>query len=65
MFSKKVQEHDDAKQEISIKEKELGTICLQVDGLQDYKVKYSRETKTNEELAEKYIKVNEDLEKRA
>jgi hypothetical protein len=43
MFSKKVEEFDDLKQGLSIKEKVANTLALEKSDLFDYKGKYHRE----------------------
>ena len=65
MFSKKVQEHDDTKQELSITQKDFNVVQVSADNLKDYYEKYSREAKTNEELNKMYFNVNEELETKA
>ena len=50
MFSKKVEEFDDLKQNLSLKEKEVHSLSLERSDLIDYKAKYLRECAQREEL---------------
>ena len=54
MFSKKVEEYDDLKQSLSLKEKETHSLQLEKADLLDYKVKYLRECAQKEDLYQKF-----------
>ncbi len=43
MFSKKVEEHDDQKQNLAVRDKELSALKLEKTDLNDFKSKYQRE----------------------
>jgi hypothetical protein len=62
MFSKKVEEFDEVKQNLADKEKELNTANLDRANLRDYHDKYQREFAQREDLQMKYIKMNQLLE---
>jgi hypothetical protein len=62
MFSKKVEEFDEVKQALLVKDTDLNTIALQIANLQDFKDKYSREYQLREELNQKFYKLNEMYE---
>ena len=62
MFSKKVEEFDEIKQNLADKEKELNTANLDRANLRDYHDKYQREFAQREDLQMKYIKMNQLLE---
>jgi hypothetical protein len=62
MFSKKVEDYDDLKQQLSIREKENTSLSLERTDLMDYKVKYLRECAQREDLYQKYCSLNQALE---
>lgn len=54
MFSKKVEEFDDVKQCLALKEKDTHALSLEKADLVDYKAKYLRECAQREDLYQKY-----------
>ena len=65
MFSKKVEEFDDLKQNLSVKEKEAQCAVIDKADLIDYKAKYLRECAQRDDLNQKYSQLNEQLEVQA
>lgn len=62
MFSKKVEEFDELKQNLSMKEREVNSLQVERNNLQDYRDKYLREFEEKEDLQLKYKNMNELLE---
>lgn len=62
MFSKKVEEFDDLKQTLALKDKTIHSLQLEKADLSDYKAKYAREAKHREELYQQYGALNDQLE---
>jgi hypothetical protein len=62
MFSKKVEEYDDMKQIIGLKEKEVSSVKLDKSDLADFKAKYLRECAQREDLYTRYCQLNDQLE---
>jgi hypothetical protein len=65
MFSKKVEEYDDLKMQLSTKEKEVKSLVLEKGDLTDFKTKYQRECAQREDLYQRYCQLNESLESQA
>lgn len=59
MFSKKVEEYDEMKQNMAIKDKEIHSLQLEKSDLSGYKEKYQRESDKREELYGKYCQLND------
>jgi len=65
MFSKKVEEFDDLKQTLAVKDKTIHSLQLEKADLSDYKSKYTRESQQREELYQQYSSLNDQLEVQA
>lgn len=62
MFSKKVEEFDELKQTLSLKEIDFNSLSGETLDLKDFHDKYQREYSSREDLSQKYTIMNELLE---
>ena len=62
MFSKKVEEFDDLKQSLAVRDKDYNSVTLEKDNFVDYHNKFEREFEQREHLAEKFVALNEQYE---
>lgn len=65
MFSKKVEDFDALKQDLSVTEHHLNSVRIEATNLQDYKVKFDREHKHGQEMLQKNLSMNDILETQA
>jgi len=56
---------DEQKQREALLEKDANNLALEVDNCKDFKVKYAREAEEREDLATRYMGINDELVKKA